>query len=70
MDKQTESIIDENIDKLFQNCTILYIVNILDMINRCERIIFVENAEIIEDDFFENLLANQDSKFYGLYIDL
>ena len=70
MDKQTESIIDENIDKLFQNCTILYIGNILDMINRCERIIFLENGEIVEDDTYENLLANQNSKFYGLYIDI
>ena len=40
MDKQTESIIDDNIEKLFQNCTILYIGNILDMINRSERILF------------------------------
>ncbi len=70
MDKQTESIIDDNIEKLFQNCTILYIGNILDMINRCERIIFLENGEIVEDDTYENLLANQNSKFYGLYIDI
>ena len=53
MDKQTELIIDDNIEKLFQNCTILYIVNILDMINRCERIIFLKNGEIIEDDSYE-----------------
>jgi hypothetical protein len=40
------------------------------MINRCETILYLENGEIIEDDSYDNLLANQKSKFHGLYIDI
>jgi len=69
-DKDIESLIDDNIDQFFKNCTILYVGNILDMINRAERIIFLENGEIVEDDTYDNLLSNENSKFHNLYIDI
>ena len=53
MNKQTQLIIDDNIETLFQNRTILYIGNIIDMINRYKRIIFLDNGEIVEDDSYE-----------------
>ena len=40
------------------------------MINRAERIIFLENGEIVEDDTYDNLLSNENSKFHNLYIDI
>ena len=40
------------------------------MIDKCDRIIILDNGEIIEDDSLENIKENKKSKFYSLYNDM
>ncbi len=67
MDEETEKIIEENINNLFEKSTILFVGNDLQMIDKCDRIIILDNGEIIEDDSLENIKENKKSKFYSLY---
>ena len=70
MDEETEKIIEENINNLFEKSTILFVGNDLQMIDKCDRIIILDNGEIIEDDSLENIKENKKSKFYSLYNDM
>ena len=70
MDEETEKIIEENINNLFEKSTILFVGNDLQMIDKCDRIIILDNGDIIEDDSLENIKENKKSKFYSLYNDM
>ena len=67
MDFQTENIIQENIDNLFKDYTVIMIAHHIQMVSKCKRIIVIDNGEIVENDSYDNLMENKKSKFYSLY---
>ena len=70
MDVESKKIIEENLNNVFEKSTILFVGNDLQMIDKCDRIIILDNGEIIEDDSLENIKENKKSKFYSLYNDM
>ena len=67
MDVQTENIIQENIDNLFKDYTVIMIAHHIQMVSKCKRILVIDNGEIVENDSYDNLMENKKSKFYSLY---
>ena len=68
LDVETEKIIQNNLKKYFQNCTVIMIAHHLQMVKNCEYILVIDNGEIIEFGSYSDLLKNKNSKFYSLYI--
>ena len=67
MDSQSEEIIRKNMKNLFENCTVIIIAHHIQMVNKCQKIIVLDNGEIVECDSYENLMNNKNSKFFSLY---
>ena len=67
MDVHTEEIIQKNMKILFEDCTVIMIAHHIQMVNKCQKIVVLDNGEIVECDTYENLMVNKNSKFYSLY---
>lgn len=67
IDVQTEKILQKNIDKYFNESTVIMIAHHIQMVEGCERIVVVDGGKIVECDTYKNLLENQHSKFFELY---
>ncbi len=67
MDVHTEEIIQNNMKTLFEDCTVIMIAHHIQMVNKCQKIVVLDNGEIVECDTYENLMDNKNSKFYSLY---
>ena len=67
MDVHTEEIIQKNMKTLFEDCTVIMIAHHIQMVNKCQKIVVLDNGEIVECDTYENLMDNKNSKFYSLY---
>ena len=67
MDVHTEEIIQKNMKILFEDCTVIMIAHHIQMVNKCQKIVVLDNGEIVECDSYENLMGNKKSKFYSLY---
>ena len=67
MDSQSEEIIRKNMKNLFENCTVIIIAHHIQMVNKCQKIIVLDDGEIVECDSYENLMNNKNSKFFSLY---
>ena len=68
LDIETEKIIKENMNKYFGDSTVIIIAHHLQMVKDCERILVIENGEIVESGTYLDLLKDKNSKFYSLYI--
>jgi ABC-type multidrug transport system fused ATPase/permease subunit len=68
LDIVTEKIIQNNLHKYLHNSTVIMIAHHLQMVKECEKIIVMENGEIVESGRYNDLLKNKNSKFYSLYI--
>ncbi len=66
LDTESENIIQESIQKLSKNKTTLVIAHRLSTIINSDRIIVIENGEILEEGSHEELLSNKRT-YYGLY---
>ena len=56
----------ENIKILFEDCTVIMITHLIQMVNICENIVVLNNGEIVDCDTYENLMDNKNCKFYSL----
>ncbi len=68
LDTETEKIIQNNLRKYFQDCTVIMVAHHLQMVKNCHIILVIDNGEIIECGTYTDLLKNKNSKFYSLYI--
>ena len=67
IDFKTEEIIQNNITELLNQSTFITIAHRIKTIMNYDRIISLDNGEIIEFDTPQNLLKNQNGIFYNLY---
>eukprot|EP00245_Coleochaete_scutata_P017297 TRINITY_DN842_c0_g1_i1.p1 TRINITY_DN842_c0_g1~~TRINITY_DN842_c0_g1_i1.p1 ORF type:complete len:786 (-),score=182.86 TRINITY_DN842_c0_g1_i1:544-2901(-) len=63
MDPQTEQLVLKTIDELFQNRTTITIAHRLDVVIECDRILVLEQGEVMEIDTPDTLLSRTDSMF-------
>ena len=68
LDIKTEQIIYNNMKKYFVDSTVIIIAHHLQMVKECEKILVIDNGEIIESGSYSELLKDKNSKFYSLYI--
>ncbi|KAK9888514.1 hypothetical protein WA026_000765 [Henosepilachna vigintioctopunctata] len=66
MDKETEKEINTKIKEIFQDCTLLIIAHRMETILDCDKVIVMDQGEIIEYDSPLTLAQNENSKFYGI----
>ena len=70
LDYNTEKIINENMEKMFKDCTIILITHRFNVVKICDKVFVVENGEIIEKGVYDNLIKDKKSKFSELYSEI
>ena len=68
LDNETKAIIYENIEKYLKNSTILMITSQIEMLKKCDKIIVIDNGEIVEIGNLKKLIKNKKSIFYSLFM--
>jgi ABC-type multidrug transport system fused ATPase/permease subunit len=66
IDNETDAMVQEMIAKHFAHCTILTIAHRLNTIMESDRILVLDDGEIVEFDAPRNLLQNANSQFFKL----
>ncbi|CAD8191327.1 unnamed protein product [Paramecium octaurelia] len=67
IDIETEQKIQKVISNSFQNCTVLIIAHRINTIMLCDRIIVIDNGQLVEEGLTQVLLNNPLSIFYNIY---
>ncbi|KAL4470264.1 hypothetical protein ABPG74_011875 [Tetrahymena malaccensis] len=65
LDEQNENLMQDIL--LGRNSTMIFIAHKIKHVGKFDRIIYLENGQIIEDGSPQSLLSNQNSKFFKLY---
>ena len=68
LDEKTKNIIIENIGKYLKDSTVIMITNQIDMLKQCQKIIVIDNGEIIQIGKYDKLIEDKNSLFYNLFI--
>ncbi|KAK9870549.1 hypothetical protein WA026_008110 [Henosepilachna vigintioctopunctata] len=63
MDEETDKFVHDKIHELFEHCTTITVAHRLNSVMRCDRVIVMDNGEIIEFENPNTLLENKDSTF-------
>ena len=66
VDFETDNFIQKSIREQFKHVTVLTIAHRINTVIDYDRIIVVDSGKVAEFDTVSNLLANKNSKFYGL----
>ncbi|KAL7878331.1 hypothetical protein AOLI_G00093050 [Acnodon oligacanthus] len=66
MDTETDSLIQETIRNSFQDCTTLTIAHRLHTVLSCDRIMVLNQGQVVEFDEPSKLLANENSRFCAM----
>ena len=67
IDYKTEEIIQNALKELLSNSTMISIAHRIKTVMNADKILVLENGEIIEFDTPQNLLNNKNSYFYDFY---
>ena len=67
VDQKTEDIISTAVDTMFKDSTVIIIAHRIHTVRKCDRIIVMNNGQIIEVGKPKELIENTNSKFYSLY---
>ena len=67
LDKKSEDIIINSLKSFWNDKTVLILTHKLQFLDCVDKIIVLENGEIIEQGTFKELLANKESSFYSFY---
>ena len=67
VDQKTEDIISNAVDNLFKESTVITIAHRINTVKKCQKIIVMNAGEIVEVGNPEELIKNNQSKFYSLY---
>ncbi|XP_051579787.1 ATP-binding cassette sub-family C member 5-like isoform X1 [Myxocyprinus asiaticus] len=66
MDTETDCLIQETIRNAFQDCTTLTIAHRLQTVLSCDRIMVLNQGQVVEFDEPSKLLANENSRFCAM----
>ncbi|XP_044750299.1 probable multidrug resistance-associated protein lethal(2)03659 isoform X2 [Coccinella septempunctata] len=66
MDKETEIEINTKIKEIFKNCTLLIIAHRMETILDCDKVIVMDQGEVVEFDSPLDLARREDSRFYEI----
>ncbi|XP_051952983.1 ATP-binding cassette sub-family C member 5-like [Xyrauchen texanus] len=66
MDTETDCLIQETIRNAFQDCTTLTIAHRLNTVLSCDRIMVLNQGQVVEFDEPSKLLANENSRFCAM----
>ncbi|XP_063061606.1 multidrug resistance-associated protein 5 isoform X2 [Engraulis encrasicolus] len=66
MDTETDSLIQETIRSAFQDCTTLTIAHRLQTVLNCDRIMVLNQGQVVEFDEPSRLMANENSRFCAM----
>ena len=67
VDQKTEDIISNAVDNMFKESTVITIAHRINTVKKCQKIIVMNAGEIVEVGNPEELIKNNQSKFYSLY---
>ena len=68
LDNETKEIILENIEKYLKDATAIIITSQGEMLKLCQRIIVIDNGEIVEIGNYSKLIKDKKSFLYSLFI--
>jgi ATP-binding cassette subfamily C (CFTR/MRP) protein 1 len=68
LDTKAKNIIKKYFEKYLKDSTVLMITNQIDILKRCDKIIVIDNGEIIQMDKYDKLIEDKNSLFYKLFI--
>ena len=67
LDYETEKTIKKNMEKYFQNCTLIMITHHISMVKDFKNIIVIDKGEIIDEGSYEKLMENRNGISTVLY---
>ena len=67
VDQKTEDIITNAVDTMFENSTVITIAHRINTVKSCDRVIIMNNGEMVEVGKPDELIKNINSNFYNLY---
>ncbi|CAD8189167.1 unnamed protein product [Paramecium octaurelia] len=67
IDLETEEKIQKAIAIAFRDCTVIAIAHRINTILKCDKILVIDNGQIIESGLTKELLNNKSSIFYNMY---
>lgn len=67
LDSASESLIQKALDKLMENKTVIIIAHRLSTIIKSNRIIFIDNGNILEEGTHQDLLKREDGRYKKLW---
>ena len=67
VDQKTEDIITNAVDTMFKDSTVITIAHRINTVKSCDRVVIMNNGEIVEVGKPDELINNVKSKFYPLY---
>ena len=67
VDQKTEDIITNAVDSMFKDSTVITIAHRINTVKSCDRVIIMDEGEIIEVGNPDLLIKDTNSKFYTLY---
>jgi len=67
VDQKTEDIITNAVDNMFKDSTVITIAHRINTVKSCDRVIIMDQGEIVEIGKPDELIKNKNSKFYSLY---
>ena len=67
LDYETENTIKKNMDKYFQNCTLIMITHHISMVKDFKNIIVIDKGEIIDEGSYDKLMKNRNGISKVLY---
>ena len=68
IDFKTEKLIQSTLANCFKTCTVITIAHRIKTILNYDKILVLDNGQIIEYDTPTNLLNNINSQFYQMYL--
>lgn len=66
VDAETEAIMQDIVDRIFRDCTVLAVMHRLTHVTRYDKVALLDGGHLVEFDAPEKLL-NRDSRFASLY---
>lgn len=66
IDVETEKLLHKVIDEIFCECTIIMIAHKLHLVMNCDKILVMDNGNIVEFDDPRNLLNKENSFFHKM----
>lgn len=66
LDAETDEMLFQVVEELFDNCTILLIAHRVQQIKTCDKVLVLDSGEIVEFDDPKKLMKRKESLFYKM----